>query len=195
MKDMLKLGFILAFYATAACVGLAFVYKGTETVIAEREASELEASLRELFPQSDSFEPPPAGCGTSSNPAMVFNSSYLMKRGGDVIGIAISASISSYGGPLTALVGVGADNKITRVKILSHSDTPGLGANAASSSYFVDKTKKITFTDQFSQKSVQDPFEVNNDIIAITASTITSRAVSTLVKECASKALEYFADF
>ncbi|MDR2150676.1 MAG: FMN-binding protein [Spirochaetaceae bacterium] len=193
MKDMLKLGLVLALYAMAACVGLAFVYNGTQTIIADRQQADLEASLKELFKDGEVFEPAPAGYGTSANPALVFNSTYLVSRAGTVIGMAISASISSYGGQLTALVGIGTDNKITRVKILSHSDTPGLGAQAASASYFVDKSTKTTFTGQFAGKSVRDPFEVKNDIIAITASTITSRAVSTLVKECAAQAHEYFA--
>ncbi|MDR2807469.1 MAG: FMN-binding protein [Spirochaetaceae bacterium] len=190
---MFKLGFVLALYATAACVGLAFVYSGTETIIALRQQADLEASLKELFPQGDAFEPGPAMCGTSSNPALIFNSYYLISREGAVIGMAVRASINSYGGPLSALVGIDIDQKITRVKILSHSDTPGLGANAASSSYFVDRSTKTTFTGQFAGKSAGDSFAVKDDIIAITASTITSRAVSALVKECAARALEYFA--
>jgi electron transport complex protein RnfG len=80
------------------------------------------------------------------------------------------------------MVGVSRDNFITGVKILEHSDTPGLGANAASPSYFVDRAKGITFYGQFAGKKISDPFEVKKDVAAITASTITSRAVSNSVK-------------
>jgi len=53
---MVKLGFILAIYATVACVSLAFVYTGTQKVIAERQKADLEASLKDIFPQGETFE-------------------------------------------------------------------------------------------------------------------------------------------
>jgi electron transport complex protein RnfG len=80
------------------------------------------------------------------------------------------------------MAGVNAEGFITGVKILEHSDTPGLGANAASPKYFVDKANGITFYGQFTGKRINDPFEVKNDVTAITASTITSRAVTQAVK-------------
>jgi electron transport complex protein RnfG len=82
------------------------------------------------------------------------------------------------------LVGVNAGGIISGVKIQEHTDTPGLGANAASPKYYVDRAAGITFYGQFAGKSITDPFEVkrNGDVQAITASTITSRAVSAAVK-------------
>jgi electron transport complex protein RnfG len=68
------------------------------------------------------------------------------------------------------------------VKILEHQDTPGLGANAASPTYYVDKAAKLTFYGKFAGKPVSDPFVAKEDVAAITASTITSRAVSSVVK-------------
>jgi len=85
-----------------------------------------------------------------------------------------------------------ANNEIAGVKILGHSDTPGLGANAASPKYFVDRARGITFYSQFAGKKTSDPFEVKNDVIAITASTITSRAVSASVKAAALAATAWF---
>jgi electron transport complex protein RnfG len=46
----------------------------------------------------------------------------------------------------------------------------------------VDKAAKTTFYGQYAGKSVDSSFEVRNDVAAITAATITSRAVSSLVK-------------
>jgi electron transport complex protein RnfG len=80
------------------------------------------------------------------------------------------------------MVGVSSAGYITGVKILEHSDTPGLGANAASSSFFVDRANGITFYGQFAGKSIYDSFEVRRDVISITASTITSQAVSSSVR-------------
>jgi electron transport complex protein RnfG len=90
-------------------------------------------------------------------------------------------------------VGVGADGKISGVKILEHSDTPGLGANADSKNYYVDRANGIHFYDQFAGKSASDPFEPKQDVIAITAATITSRAVAASVKAAAEAAMTWFA--
>ncbi len=182
MLNMLKLGLILAAYSVVACVGLAFVYAGTKTVIAERQKADLELALKDLFPGADSFAPLSATDLASPDAAVVFTEAYSASSGGAIIGAAIKASGPSYGGATVALVGVGSDRRIAGAKILENKDTPGLGANAASPTYFVDRKSKTTFMGQFSGKQVADPFKVKGDIVAITASTITSNAVARVVK-------------
>lgn len=181
MKNMVKLGFIMAVYATVACVSLAFVYTGTQKVIADRQKADLEAALKDLFPQGESFEEI-SGTLQSPNTSVTFKNEYLIKQADVPIGMAVRAVGASYGGPVTVLVGVGIDGTIAGVKVLENKDTPGLGANAANPSYFVDRSAGITFYGQFKGKSLKDPFEVKGDVIAITASTITSKAVTTVVK-------------
>ncbi|GHU83972.1 hypothetical protein FACS189468_9530 [Spirochaetia bacterium] len=183
-----KLGLILTIYAAAACVGLAFVYAGTEKIITQRQQADLEAALKEIFPQGDSFTDI-TGAIKSPDPVIIFGSQYEIRRGDELIGIALRASGPSYGGLITVLVGVEERGTIGGVKILEHQDTPGLGANAAAANYFVDKSRGITFYGQFTGKAVSDPFEVKDDVIAITAATITSRAVSRVVKTAGTAAL------
>jgi electron transport complex protein RnfG len=184
VKNILKLGLTLALYATTACVGLAFIYTSTSSAISARQAADLQAALNDLFPEADRFEDI-TGNIISPDPTVSFQSQYTAWQNDTLNGVAIQASGPSYGGDIKALVGIRADGVVSRVKILEHTDTPGLGANAASPSYYVDKANKITFTGQFTNKSIHDPFEVQQDVQAITASTITSRAVSTLVKTVA----------
>ena len=179
--SILKLGVALMLFATVACVGLAFVYSGTKTVIEQRSAAYLKDALSELFHEADDFGDL-NGAIESREPAVSFGKEYKALKGGSVIGAAITASSGSYGGPATVLVGVDTGGKITRVKIMEISDTPGLGANAVSDSYFVDKAKGLTFYGQFAGKSVSDPFAVKGDVAAITASTITSTAITLIVK-------------
>jgi len=192
MKNMLKLGIILAIYASVACVGLAFVYAGTKKVIAERQKTDLEAALNDLFPQGKGFDEV-TGSLKSTEPSVTFNNVYEVKDGNGPLGVAIRAVGASYGGPVTVLVGVGANGKIAGVKVLESKDTPGLGANAANPTYFVDRTKRLTFTDQFKGKAVTDPFEVKGDVIAITASTITSKAITGIVKVCGQTGSQWLA--
>ena len=190
--DTVKLGLVLTAYAVAACVGLAFVYGKTKAEIDRQETANLEAAIKELFPEADSFKDI-TGTIISPDPGVSFENQYSVTRGGTLIGAAIQASGRSYGGPIKVLVGVNADGTISRIKIMSHSDTPGLGANAAKPGYFVDKKAEITFYGQFSGKAVADPFEPRNDVAVITAATITSRAVSQVARTAGRAAAEWLA--
>jgi len=187
IAGMVKLGCILAVYAAVACVMLAFVYAGTKKVIDDRAIADQQAALKEIFSEADSFEPVE---GVTSR-SVTIESAYLAKRNGTVAGMALKLSNNGYAGPIELLVGVSVDKRITGVKIMKHSDTPGLGANAASPSYFVDRANGVTFYGQFAGKSVDDPFAVKGDIVAITASTITSRAVTAAVKAAGLAATEW----
>lgn len=180
-RKMFVLGAVLAAYATVACVGLAFVYSATKETIEGHEKRDLEAALKQLFPSGDRFE---QINGTISSPdsSVTFTDEYKVMDGSSIIGVAIRASGASYGGPIIALVGVGTDGKVSGAKILQNQDTPGLGANASSPQYFVDRPSQLTFYGQFAGKPVSDPFEVKSDVVAITASTITSKAVASVVK-------------
>ena len=199
-RGMLKLGIILAVYSAAACVGLAFVYEGTAKIIAQRQLDDQDAALEELFPYADGFravadihspDPMVTIDGEEGNPDNT--GAFAALKNGEIIGVALRTSRFSYGGAIKILVGVGKDGKISGVKILQHSDTPGLGANAASPAYYVDRSRGIHFYDQFTGKNVSDPFVPKQDVIAITAATITSRAVASSVKAAGEAALAWFA--
>ncbi|MDR1277601.1 MAG: FMN-binding protein [Treponema sp.] len=191
MKNMLKLGIILALFAAAACVMLAFVYSATEAIKVRRQQTDMEAALKELFPGADRFTEITAI--KSPDLSVTIESQYKALRGEETAGAALQVSRGSYGGPIKMLVGVSAEGVITGVKILEHKDTPGLGAKAASPRYFVDRAAGITFYGQFAGKSIRDPFEVRDDVQAITASTITSRAVAAAVKAAGTGVMAWLA--
>ena len=196
-RGMLKLGIILAIYSAFACVGLAFVYAGTIKIITQRQADDQTAALMELFPLAETFNV--ISGITSSDPMVTIEGDqdnagvFAAMSGGKVIGLAIRTSRASYGGLIRVLVGVGTDGKISGVKILEHKDTPGLGANATSKTYYVDRTRGLHFYDQFTGKSAGDPFEPKLDVVAITAATVTSKAVSASVKAAGEAAVAWFA--
>ncbi|MDR0399667.1 MAG: FMN-binding protein [Treponema sp.] len=187
---ILTLGLTLAIFAAAACVVLAFVYQGTREIIDLRQQADLEAALLDLFPGADQFSDI-TGKLQSPDPSVSFEGIYEARQGQTLIGAALRVSRGSYGGPLKALVGVNAGGTIAGVRILEHQDTPGLGANAASPSYFVDRSRGLTFTGQFAGKDVEDPFAVYADVEAVTASTITSAAVAAAVKAAGRAAAPY----
>jgi electron transport complex protein RnfG len=188
---MIKLGLVLALFATAACVMLAFVYSGTKTIIAQRQQEDLDAALKDLFPEADSFME--IDGVESPDRAVTVENVYGALKGDKIEGLALTLSRASYSGPIMTMAGVSSAGVITGVKILEDSDTPGLGANAASPKYFVDRANGITFYGQFAGKKVTDPFEVKKDVVIITASTITSRAVAVSVRAAGLAAAAWFA--
>ena len=195
---MIKLGAILALYSAVACVGLSFVYAGTIKIIAQRQLDDQEAALKELFPGANDFVQ--ISDIKSADPLVTIGDSdpdntgvFAAIKDGNVIGLALRTSRGGYGGQIKVFVGVSTDGRISGVKILEHTETPGLGANAASNTYYVDRAKGTRFYDQFTGKNVNDPFEPKQDVIAITAATITSRAVAASVKAAGQAASAWFA--
>lgn len=101
-----------------------------------------------------------------------------------LVGYAIKSTVSGFGGPLTLLVGITADGIVYNTSVLSHTETPGLGAKCQTDAKFMEQWKGL------------DPSVVTltvkkdgGSIDAITASTITSRAYTLAV----ANALEAFA--
>jgi electron transport complex protein RnfG len=190
MNDMVKMVLAIVVFATVACVGLAFVYDGTKKPIAENATKTLNTALKAVFPDADdNFPEIEKPLSATSGSGVTFGKAYKATKNGALIGIAINATDAGFNDAVTALVGVGADGKISGVRMLVNTDTPGLGANASSPTYFVDKpANKKTFYSQFDGMSVTGNIKVKKDggdVIAITAATITSRAVSLLVSESA----------
>lgn len=50
-------------------------------------------------------------------------------------GMAVTATATSYGGLLTAMIGIDQDGKVTGVTVTEHADTPGLGTKAMETDY------------------------------------------------------------
>ena len=96
---------------------------------------------------------------------------YPAKVGEEVVGYAVQTSTSKgFGGTVILMVGFKPDGTICNTKVISHSETPGLGA----------KMVLPDFSDQFKSKNPAD-FRLSvkkdgGDVDAITASTISSRA-------------------
>lgn len=90
-------------------------------------------------------------------------------------GYAIVSNTSGFGGQLSVMVGI-ADGIVFNTKVLSHSETPGLGAKCQTDSKFLDQFRGFDPAEK-KLAVVKD----GGDVDAITASTITSRAYSLTV--------------
>ena len=94
---------------------------------------------------------------------------------------AVEVAPIGFDGEITMMVGI-TDGQVTGISVISHTETPGLGAVAAAKN-----AKGDAFRGQFVGKSGM--LEVGNQIDAMSGATITSKAVVAGVNA----ALEYVA--
>ena len=59
-------------------------------------------------------------------------------------GYAVKVAPSGFGGAITMMVGVSADGQVLGISVISHAETPGLGAVASQNT-----DKGVAFRDQF----------------------------------------------
>lgn len=102
---------------------------------------------------------------------------YEAKNGETLAGYAIESTVVGFGGNLTLMVGITPDRVVYNTSVLSHSETPGLGAKCTSDTKFVSQWQGF-------DPSVKKLFvkKDGGDVDAITASTITSRAYAQAVE-------------
>lgn len=101
---------------------------------------------------------------------------------GNTLGACVEMSLKGYKEGLNILVGVDTNRAVTGVYLMSHQETPGLGANAAKPQFlsqFVGKTAGV--------EVLVGGGQADNAIDAITGATVTSRAITNGVN----KAIEF----
>jgi electron transport complex protein RnfG len=102
---------------------------------------------------------------------------YTALDGENLVGYAIESTVVGFGGPLSLMVGITPDGVVYNTSVLSHAETPGLGAKCTSDAKFVDQWRG--FDPSVKKLSVRKD---GGDVDAITASTITSRAYASAVE-------------
>lgn len=106
---------------------------------------------------------------------------YLSEKQDSVIAYAVKSQSMGFGGPIVIMVGVLPDGTVYNTSVLSHSETPGLGAKCTSDPVFLANWSYEQR--QLSGKKLENitVSKDGGDVDAITASTITSRAYSLAV--------------
>ena len=107
---------------------------------------------------------------------------YKATDGDALVGFAIESTSVGFGGPLSLIVGITPDGVVYNTSVLSHSETPGLGAKCTSDQKFMNQWKG--FNPSVKKLSVRKD---GGDVDAITASTITSRAYTQAVENALNK--------
>jgi electron transport complex protein RnfG len=124
MKYYLRITLSLLAICTVVAVLLAAVNIATRKTIEENAQKEKEAAISALFPSFSSITEDkrayPAGVHTV----------YTVIKEEALLGYAVSLESRGFGGMVQMMVGIGADGAVSGIRILSHSETPGLGSRA-----------------------------------------------------------------
>jgi len=162
---MIRYGFILTIICMVAAGLLAGVNSLTRVRIIAAAQAEEEASLKEVLPEAARFE------AVKSGDAILYYQA--LDKNEKPVGVAFKTAGQGYSSTIETMVGMLEDGTITTIKVLSHNETPGLGARVA----------EPDFTRQFSRVKANDLAGVQ----AITGATISSKAVMDAVKKKAAE--------
>ncbi len=143
MRDLIKMVVVLAVICTTSGVVLSYVNEATET---PREYQYIkyvqEPSLKAVLsgydndPIKDRIRVP-LGEDEQGNP--VEKVIFPAKKDGETFAVAYSSVAKGYHDLIEVMVGVEPGGKLTGISIMSHTETPGLGARIV----------EPKFTDQF----------------------------------------------
>ena len=153
---------------------LGFVYGLTKPAIDQVEANKNLKAINEVLKSDVEI----VKTETKEIDDLTYNLAF--DANGNFIGAAIKTySKNGFGGKIELMVGMLANGIINKVSVLSQAETPGLGANMVNDKFkgqFDGKDPKT-----FTLKVKKD----GGDVDAITAATISSRAVSEAIKKAA----------
>jgi len=169
-----KLIRVLTVICLVASAALAFVYNATKDRIAEEIRKETLQAVVQVLPPHDN-EPDKntkvLSLGKDKRGHEVTMTFYRGEKESHVVGYAFDVAGKGFGGTMRLMVGVDDGGRINGVKVLSHAETPGLGA----------KMEEDWFTGQFKGYSDPGKLKIKKDggkLDQITGASITSRAAA-----------------
>ncbi len=169
-KEIIKLCGILTAITLVITLVLALANMVTKDKIAENNANkELAAcaeiidaeftNITETLPQNEKI-----------------TAVYQGIKNGKTAGYCVSVIGEGYGGDISMVVGINSDSTIAGIKIITHSETPGLGSKATTSEFrqgFEGKKSPLSVVKGGGAK--------DNEINAISGATRTSNGVTNAV--------------
>lgn len=179
MNKTIKLGLILLAFTVLAAGILAFLNLQTRDIIAEVQVKANNEARQEVLPSGKDFKELDEAAFTEAIKDTPNVEEIYEGTDGDVVGYTIKTVLSGYSGPVVVMTGIDTEGAITGMKVVSNTETPGLGANASNPE----------FQEQYAGKSAEGEVELvkNNptdgQVQALTGATITSKTVTDSVNE------------
>lgn len=175
MKEILKLMLVLTSICFVSALALSQVYELTKEPIAYQKRLEVLRAIRVVLPEIDNEPDKDVVHLRSSDTADGEPRDITFYRGrlnSDVVGIAfVVGSREGYGGNIDIMLGIDPQGGILGIEVLSHLETPGLGAK------IVEKPFKQQFVGRSLENTRWGVRKDGGDIDQITGATISPRAV------------------
>jgi len=151
----------LVVLSIVAATVLGAVYIPTQEQLKIYQEEQRELALIDVMPLAENFDPVKSG-----EEILYYRA---LDADNNLVGYSFFRDQSGSQSVITLAGGIDTDYKVTGIKIMSHAETPGLGA----------KIIEPTFTDQFKGVAESDLLLSKNDgaIDAITGASVSSQAV------------------
>ena len=183
MREIVKITSVLFIICLLASGLLAFANELTSgPIAASREKTELEALTKVMKDvestklSEDEYNEAIKDFGDSTLGSV--DAIYVSKKGEEVVGYIYKCTVGGFGGDVVLLAGINMDSTLSGAKVITHSETAGLGATAANEG-------EGAWINQYEGKSIATDMEViksgtatDSQVNSITGSTITSVAVT-----------------
>ncbi|MCL2763925.1 MAG: RnfABCDGE type electron transport complex subunit G [Treponema sp.] len=176
MKSIIKPAVTLLITAVITVAALSLVYNLTLEPIEKQKRRTQETALRDVMPRASEYRE--ISIDKEGSITAVFEC-YLDIDALNFIGYVVQLSPEGYSGKIDLMVGISSsDERITGMRVLRHTETPGLGALAVKEDFFrrYDGLKLVPL-------GVVRSNPGENEIQAITSATITTRAITKAVNE------------
>ncbi len=188
-KSISKNSLILGGFALVTASVLSMTHQGTKQQIAEAERAAAQKALFEVVPEDrhnndllNSTRPIPSEfwdeLGLDSDSEL-----YIAQQDGVAQAVILPAvAPDGYSGDIKMIIGINLDGSVSGVRVLSHSETPGLGdrLELAKSSWILNFNGKSLDNPELDRWQVKKD---GGDFDQFTGATITPRAVVQQVKK------------
>lgn len=181
-EKSMRLGMTLFTVTAITGLLLGIVEWGTRSAIFNARAQAKAEALRNVMPEGINFKA--QVLAPENNNASITDVQEALNAEGQIVGWCVSVSAKGYGGIVNFVVGITKDGAVKAINILSHSETPGLGAKSTQPEFYTQFNDK----EKLPLKVVKGAANAPDEIAAISGATVTSRAVTNGVNE----AVEYF---
>ena len=171
MNKILKLAIVLFLVCAIAAGALGFVNNLTAPIIFAQAQAKTAAAFASVM-QADGYEE--IEFDKDGFPTVV-----TIHRATNGAGHVVTSTFSGAQGNITLACGVDPDFKCTGISVIEHSETSGLGANAASTAE-VGVKFRAQFVGQDESIALSN---AGGSIDALTGATITSRSIAGAVAE------------
>ncbi len=176
MKSTLR-NMLISLSGLSVLAGLALgvTYKLTEEPIAKAKDDAKKAAIAAILPHFEDLE---AVCVSDKK-------IYIATQGGNPVGVAVETfSDAGFSGRIDIMAGFDTSGRVTGYKVLSHAETPGLGARM--DEWF--HNSQVIGSDKVLRVRAD-----GGDVDAITGATITSRAFTEAINN-AREAFKLYCD-